>query len=69
MLDDNQRLAVRVNERLRCLEFTLYEYHRPKTVYEKPYAVPFEDLKLPVFDVGRLLEFLRSRMPSRQSVH
>lgn len=64
MLTNNQRLAVRINERLRCLEFTLYEYY-PFRVFQKPYMIPFEDLRLPVFDTGRLLESLQSEMPSR----
>lgn len=66
MLAGNQRLSVRIDNQLKCLVFTLYEYYRPNTVYEKPYAVPFENLKLPMFDLGRLLEFLQNCMPSRQ---
>ena len=63
MLADNQRLAVRVNWSLRALEFTLYEYVG-LIRYEKAHAVPFEDLSQPAFNLGRLLDFLQSKMPS-----
>lgn len=63
VLADNQRLTVRINEPLRALEFTLYEYSHDLR-YEKARAVPFEDLRLPLFDVGRLIEWLQSKMPS-----
>jgi hypothetical protein len=60
MLADNQRLAVRINEPLRALEFTLYEYGRRGKRYEKAHAVPFEHLSQPTFHIERLLDFLQS---------
>jgi hypothetical protein len=69
MLADTQRLAVRINEPLRALEFTLYEYGRRGTRYEKAYAVPYEHLSQPTFHIERLLEFLQSRMPSAFASH